>query len=640
MNEFIKWEDIDHKNKNSGTAKLKCPTAICSNRVKKTDRALYVHYGDGIAKCFHCGALSFRDSVEVKTQKTYKLPSQEWKNYTNLSDPLVKYIEERGIKQYTANKLGWTEEVFWQGAIQKNVKNLVFNYFEGETLVSKKYRDRNKNFMQSKDCKNILYNINSLIGAEEAYITEGEFDVAAILQIGIENVVSVPNGANNKDDYWINSEPYLRGIKKFYICTDMDEKGEELAELIAHRLGRYKCERVLFYGKDANDDLKNGVLEESIKVTKGYPVSGTHTVESLHSQILTLHENGLPPVIYPKNPCFEGMRKVFSLMMGHLCVCTGIPSHGKSNFTEWYILNLVAENNYKASFFSPEHHPLELHQSTFIEKFTGKNFFLKYNEYGERDEENGVKVDVVDIAKYVQWANERIYLTSPEDNINASWDWIFERFQEQVYKYGINIFIIDAWNKVEFNAGDRGSTLEKTNNALSRLSSFAQKNNVLVVLIAHPTKMQKDKDTGIYDIPDLYNVSGSADFRNQTHDGYCIYRFFKNESLEDEETNPNNSNFTRFINLKTKMKFQGEMMAYIDFEYHIPSGRYYKKDCEPDLDYLVDVRADGTIKAKWSDLINDKHIVNKIVPIPLIEPSEAFKDIDYGIIDTDSDVPF
>ena len=61
-------------------------------------------------------------------------------------------------------------------------------------------------------------------------------------------------------------------------------------------------------------------------------------------------------------------------MRGHLCVATGIPSHGKSNFVEWYVMNIMRDHNMKASFFSPEHHPMALHQTTFIEKFYGKTF--------------------------------------------------------------------------------------------------------------------------------------------------------------------------------------------------------------------------------------------------------------------------
>ena len=83
----------------------------------------------------------------------------------------------------------------------------------------------------------------------------------------------------------------------------------------------------------------------------------------------------MPETIYPKHHCFGDLKDTFTVMRGHLVTCTGVPSHGKSNFTEWYVLNLVRDYKMKVSFFSPEHHPFELHHSTFIEKTYGKNFF-------------------------------------------------------------------------------------------------------------------------------------------------------------------------------------------------------------------------------------------------------------------------
>ena len=70
----------------------------------------------------------------------------------------------------------------------------------------------------------------------------------------------------------------------------------------------------------------------------------------------------------------------------------------------------------------------------------------------------------------------------------------------------------------------------------------------------------------MYEMPTLYDVAGSADFRNQTHDGFCVYRYF------DE-----GGGKTTITNLKTKMSFQGEIGKSADFYYNLDNGRYY--DC-------------------------------------------------------------
>lgn len=567
MHTIFEWSKID-KQKLSGTAKLKCPACI-DQRKDKRDTPLYVNFNSGVAKCFNCEALSFRDSVKKETEKTFKLPEQNWRNYTTLSDNLVKYLEGRKISQHTAIALGLTEEEYYQPQLGKIVNNVVFNYFEGETVVNKKYRSASKKFTQSTGTKSILYNINSAIGQKELYIVEGEMDVLSLCEIDIKNVVSIPNGANDNDGQWINSEPYLKDIKKFYIATDNDEKGNDVAEKIAQRLGRYRCERVKFEGKDANEDLINGVLEKTIYQSVKYPVSGTFTVFDMYDKMLSLYDNGLPPTIYPKNECFSELNEIFKTMKGHLVVSTGIPSHGKSNFTEWYILNMLVENDYKASFFSPEHQPMELHQSTFVQKVIGKNYF---------SEVDGVpRVSKIEIAKYAEWANEKIYLTSPENGQFATWDWIFEKFTEQMFNYGIDFFVIDAYNKVEHTGGK--TERENISKVLSRLTSFCQQNNVTVFLVAHPTKMQLEG--GLYRSPTLYDVSGSADFRNQTHDGFCIYRYFEDKQAGQDP-------YVVFTNLKTKYSFQGEMGKKAEFEYHKPSGRFYKRFSRPFEGSLLD----------------------------------------------------
>jgi len=559
MKTIFAWSKIQ-TNKTSGNIKATCPECIDS-RTNKKDKSLQVNFTNGIAHCHYCHAISFRDSIERKTeQQNFKLPVQTWRNYTNLSEAMVKYLESRKISQSTAINFSLTEEEYYQPQLEKKVNNLVFNYFEGEILINKKYRSGGKKFTQSAGTKSILYNINSIIGQEECFIVEGELDVLSMYEIGIKNCISLPNGANDNDNVWMNCEKYLKDIKKFFIATDNDDKGNEVADKIAQRLGRWRCERVIFNHKDANEDLIDGSLKNSVLNRLKYPVSGIFNSEDIYDDVLNIYENGLPPTIYPKHPCFGNLKNIFTVMRGHLVTCTGIPSHGKSNFTEWYILNLVKDYDMKASFFSPEHYPLELHQSTFIEKTFGKNFFKEI--YGVP------RIITYDIAKYTEWAKEKIYFTYPENGENPNWDWLLEKFKEQMITYGTDIFVIDAFNKISF--AQKGNRLELIGDILTKLTAFAQMNNVIIFLVAHPTKMPKTTN-GLYASPSLYDVSGSSDFRNQTHDGFSIYRYFGDEENEAR---------TVFENLKTKMKFQGEIGGQVEFDYHIPSGRYYEKGTE------------------------------------------------------------
>lgn len=581
MNEFIEWSTLEFR-KSSGTEKIRCPK--CDDvRSDKKDKSLLINHKDGYGKCFYCEALTFRDTLkqERETKVNYTLPSQDFKNYTKLSDKLVKWFDDRGIKQYVLNDFCISEEEMYQPQANKALNSVVFNYFEGELLVNKKYRSAKKHFTQSKGGKPILYNINSVIGCEEVYICEGEIDVLSLAQIKIKNAVSLPSGANDNDAFWINSEKYLKDVKKFYIAVDNDEKGNEVAEKIAQRLGRYRCERVKFDGKDANEDLVAGVLEETILRTEKYPISGTYSVDDVWNDVLDLLSVGLPETIKPKGEWCKGLNDIFSVMKGHLIVSTGIPSHGKSNFTDWYVLNLLQDYGYKASWFSPEHNPMSLYVTNLATKVIGENFF---------------KTTDVKRNQFRYWAKEKIYLTNAEGSQEPNWEWLFETFQNQMMRYGIDIFVIDAWNKVILN--DKNE-LQGIRRVLTKLTAFAQQNNVMIFLVAHPTKMKKNEKTQEYEQPTLYDVAGSADFRNQTHDGFCVYRYF-------------NEGKTTITNLKTKMSFQGEIGKSVDFYYNLDNGRYY------------DVTTQKDNRPLWDNAPLKENIYHQTNVLPTPTMQEAF----------------
>ena len=554
---MINWNDIDLKGKTKGTKKTTCPS--CSHdRNKKTDPCLSVDIDNGVAFCHHCSDYSIKESEQKESH--YILPKQDWSNYTSLSDAMVKWLEDRRISQLTAIELKITEELHYIPQSNKEQNCIVFNYFEGQTVVAKKYRSGAKHFAKSKDSKSIFYNINSIIGQETAYIVEGEMDVLAMHELGIKNVISVPNGANDNDNQYIESERYLKGIKRFIIATDNDTKGIELREKISHRLGKYRCEFIEFKGKDANDDLISGDLEQSIKQAKKFPVGGTYTSNDLMDGIMELYRNGLPKTLTIENKSFgTDFNKVFSPMLGQVTTITGIPSGGKSNFNDWYVINLINEYKLKGSWFSPEHSPMELYQTNLIEKVTGRNFYEKVG--GKRITEEG-------ILEYNEWAKDKIYLTDCEDGEVPTWTWLMDKFKEQLYSYGINIFVIDAFNKVILPSGNK---LDAINDVMTKLTHFAQSNNVAVFLVAHPTKMRKDEKTGLYDVPTLYDVSGSADFRNQTHNGYTIHRMYGGQDKAGIEV----EQCTLFINTKTKYNFQGQIGEQIKFQYEPLNGRYY-----------------------------------------------------------------
>ena len=74
---------------------------------------------------------------------------------------------------------------------------------------------------------------------------------------------------------------------------------------------------------------------------------------------------------------------------------------------------------------------MQKHHEVLAEKVVGKKF--GHSQYGNRMNE-------AELRKYAEWSKDKIYLTAPEKGELVGWDWLLERFKEQCFKYGCNIF--------------------------------------------------------------------------------------------------------------------------------------------------------------------------------------------------------
>ena len=94
-------------------------------------------------------------------------------------------------------------------------------------------------------------------------MTEGEFDVLSMWVYGFKNVVSGTAGAtaNWKED-WLDA---LEKYKSFILLYDDDQAGNEGAEKLADKLGKYRCFRSLIDGfNDPNEALIAGLTSDEI----------------------------------------------------------------------------------------------------------------------------------------------------------------------------------------------------------------------------------------------------------------------------------------------------------------------------------------------------------------------------------------
>lgn len=485
--------------------KINCPE--CLKLGKKKDKSLSVRAGVG--SCHKCGSI-FHKHIERVQKKEYRRP--EWSNKTDISEKVVKWFEGRGISQTTLNAMKITEGCEYMPQIQKEINTIQFNYFRDGQIVNIKYRDGAKNFKMYKDAELIFYNIDSIKDTEECIIVEGEIDALTFHEAIMYNVVSVPNGAtksNQNLEYLDNCIDYFDNKKTIYLATDNDAPGIELRNELLRRLGYARCKKVTFEDcKDANEYvIKYGKerLRERLSLAEEFPIEGVFKVQDFKEDIKHYYLNGLTQgvKIYHDN-----LNELVTWVTGRLAMFTGIPGMGKSEAVDEVISQLNVIHEWKVGIFSPENFPFEYHVGKLAEKLIGKRF--------AKDGMNEIELEMA-----TDYINENFFFIMPKDE-NYSLDSLLQRTQDLIYKYGIRILVLDPWNRIEHQY--EGSETKYIGKTLTKLQNFAQRNDILVILVAHPTKMGKDSTGRAYLVPNLYDISGSSHFFNQCDYGITVHR--------------------------------------------------------------------------------------------------------------------
>lgn len=532
--------DIDVKK--SGENAMCCPECN-ANRKHKGKKSFSWNETKKVGSCKNCDG-SFVEYKPFIEKKDFVVPL--WKNITQLSEQAVKWFDSRGILQDTLKKMQIYSDTEFMSQINKETSVICFPYFLDNKLVNIKYRDGAKNFKLVKGSELIFYNINCLKNTDHVVIVEGEMDCLSYIQVGIEKCISVPNGASAKNlEYLDNYIELFNEINKIYIATDNDIKGIELREELIRRFGAERCLVVNYREyKDANEYLMNNggiALRDTIKDAIEIPVSGIVNLNSYYDEIYQMFIAGIES---GQKTGIQGLDDIVTWELGRLAVITGIPGHGKSEFVDYVLTRLNIAHGWKVGYFSPENYPIKYHYSKIASKLSGKKFQQGFIEAAEYEELFG----------YIENNYHFIY---PEDDM--SFDTIITKARHLVKKNGIKILVIDPYNKIEHLRDRNESETEYISRFLDKLIVFAKQLNVLVMLVAHPRKMDKQAN-GLYAKPSLYDINGSANFYNKCDYGISIYRYF-------------DTNISEVDVIKVKFKHLGSG-GMAKFKYNYNNGRY------------------------------------------------------------------
>ena len=526
-----------------------CP--VCSHDRKPENRkakcAMY-DWERGLGTCMNCDTVFQLHTFKRKGGGTKEYVLPEWRNNTNLSDAAIKWFEGRGISQKTLTDMKISEGQEWMPQVSDNVNTIQFNYFINEQLINTKFRDGRKNFKLVKGAEKVFYNINNIVNHDWCVIVEGEMDALSLYEVGITNVISVPNGATLNRlnlDYLDNCIEYFDDKQKIILATDSDEAGQNLQQELIRRFGAEVCWLADFgIHKDANDllitDGRNALIN-AIHNSAAVPLENVVTVNDINDELEEFIHEGFKPGYQVGLDNFDS---IFSTYTGQFITVTGVPSSGKSDFVDRMAVGYQMKYGWKTAFASPENKPTFLHAHKLIRKIGG--WMPKKEDLGS-DKWN----------RCFEVVNDNFYFIEAE---RYDLEAVLKKGAELVKRKGIKCLVIDPYNKVKMKGAGDLSITDATMEYLAKIEAFAKKYDVLVVIVAHPTKMYK-KDDGTIDEPTMYNIKGGGEWYDASYHGLLVHRNYTNNTVKVKV-------------LKVKFQNLGENQAEAHFKWNHASGDY------------------------------------------------------------------
>ena len=524
-----------------------CP--LCSHDRKpehrKTKCASY-DWERGLGTCHNCNQTFQLHTYHRNgsTEKEYVIPDVEPVLIQN--PKVVAWFDSRGISAQTLKDLRVGEGLEYMPQTGKQENTIQFNYYIGNELVNIKYRDGRKNFKLYKGAEKVFYNIDATVGYDTIVIVEGEMDVLSFHEAGIKNVISVPNGAtlnNNNLEYLDNCIDYFSDKEKVIIAVDSDEAGQALQQELVRRLGAELCYTLSFDDvKDANDYLQKygkQKLAQHIAQAKPVPLENVTTYKDIENEVIDFVENGFKPGFQVG---LENFDRIFSTYTGQFITVTGIPSSGKSDFVDQMVVGYNQLYGWKAAFASPENQPTYLHAHKLIRKV--------WQGMPQRSEIGSDRWKQV-----TGHVNDNFFFI---DMDRYSLEAVLRKGAELVKRKGIKCLIIDPFNKVRDVDAKTEDVNRYTMEYLTKIEVFAKKYDVLVIIVAHPTKMYKDKD-GKIEEPTMYNIKGGGEWYDASYHGILVHRDYEAKTVKAKI-------------LKVKFQNLGENGAEAYFKWEPKSG--------------------------------------------------------------------
>lgn len=370
-----------------------------------------------------------------------------------------------------------------------------------------------KVYLRCPGAPSTLFGVHQLDGDpdSEVVITEGELDVLALWQYGLQrNVVTGTAGAGTWLDEWLDVlEPY----RSFLLAYDADDAGEQGAQALAAKLGRERCSRVKLPAKDAADCLAACVGQRTVHAAldAASPMMDVQLVrvDSYADAIEQLVQRpaelrGLPTGSAKLDEALGGWRP-------GLVVVTGDTAAGKTSWTTW-VAREQALRGVPVMLTSFEQRPIGTVQKLLRAQLGGD--FSHASEHERR-------------TAMAQLGQLPIYVLDHYGELGTQQ--VLEAVGYAVRRRGVKVAVIDHLGFLVTGAEDERRAIE---DAVRKMAVFAVQREVTLVLICHPNNLSVTQQRRVM----LGDLKGASAIRQDAHVGIVVERILPGRAVQNPAT--------------------------------------------------------------------------------------------------------
>lgn len=526
-----------------GDCKVVCPRCHHTHsRPNQRQLDLSVNLGNGGWHCHRCGWKSGltaermnRDGWlggrhmqgvnrvgKVKTrQVTRELHTAAEAEGVDLPPTLEQYavdwLRDRGISRQVAEAYG----------LRSRGEILHSPYYVNGALINVKtrnMREKKNGFTQTKGADRSLFGVDLAMGQDTIVIVEGEMDVLAVREAGWY-AVSCPDGSpgtyTNPETGEVTvatigkkldalnettSAKALAQAKQYVIATDGDMEGAAMRDGLLEVLDPMKCWLVTWPKdcKDANDVLVTygaEKLDDVLGSARPVDVPGITDFRTEREALYGIHANGHDPGM---ETGWEELDQVYRPRLGTMNLVTGIPGMGKTSFMLNLMANLALKHGWKGALFSPESGDTGTLYAKLVQIATD-SVILPTSDFHMSRELLDAGADWVD----AHFCRIDAAPTGEHAYGAVTLEELVKRIEAAVLRRGISMVYVDPWNRVGSETGNDTNDTSYIGKAINTLHALAIRHNILMIVVAHPHKMQDEEA-----MPSAYNIAGSAHWFN------------------------------------------------------------------------------------------------------------------------------